>query len=403
MKKFKTFLSISMLIPMIMVTACGEQREPGPTPVVDTTAPTISSSELSRDVAVIGDTVEVTVNATDDVSAADKLAITVTVTDPSGTASAIEGTSFEVDAAGNYSVVATVKDEAGNEATSTAMTIEVLEGWNEEFVTVMEEEFGEAIPFGVVFGTDYDYYTMVNVYQTPLGCGADAVIEDVTETDALVDDFVERLLAAGYEENALEVPYQEQSYTEDVTHIGVYDKHVEGNDYIRVTTHVYASAPEDEDGTTDTTAEEVTRFYIEIRNATYVTGHTWDANFVDGVFGADVAAKLVPSFEFASDNEDGVIYLTDFNPIMNDAGMYGIQGKLYDVTLDEIEAYLTKLEALGYYTGLIEELEADGYLTPMWMDYDTYEMCTLQIADYTTASTPFYTLDIIYMPAEDAA
>lgn len=342
----------------------------------DTTAPVITSVETEKTTYYTNEPFSISVVASDDQS--DNLTITYTLTDPDG--EEVQASEGEVTLTkdGQYQIVVTVSDEAGNETDSDPLIVEAFDPyshWTEEEESLMLESPGYIIPKGIDFKETTTVTQSVNVSNTVLG----VIIDNTGMTQDQIADYNEMLVREGYAQNIYETSYFASTILNS-TDISVYDKNIENDDYALLQSYYYNDD-----------------YKIEARKVTYVMSHEWDEEFVNATLTEDYSA-LVPAFSFAENNEEGVIYLTDYNYIMESMGTIGaIQGKLFNVTIDEISSYLDTLTEFGYTDASLDDLINNETTMPMYMDMETYAMVMIQISSYLEADIPFYTIDIMCM------
>lgn len=346
----------------------------GTTP--DTIAPVFTSVTADSDTYYTNEPFRLNVEVQDDVS--ENLSLSVMITAPSGakSSSTIDAVTLKEDGIHKVSVTAT--DEAGNIATSETLSINAFDPyahWSAEEMALMETSPGFIVPKSRFFSTTTTVSQSENMAGTILG----VIIDNTGLNEEQIADYEALLIREGFISNEYELAYFGSTIL-DSTHISVFDKHTADTSYQRLQNYYYNGD-----------------YKIEARLANYVISHDWDETYVAGVI-TEAYVPLVPAFTFEDTNEEGILYLSDYNDIMSSMGTIGaIQGKIYHVTIDEISSYLDKLAELGYTDGSIDDLITNEMTMPMYMDPTTYAMVMIQISSYLDASLPFYTIDIMCM------
>lgn len=363
-KKILNLISLGAIV--LSLTSCGK----------DTTAPVFTSVTANSDTYYTNEPFRLNVEVSDDVS--ENLSLSVTITAPSGakSSSTIDAVTLKEDGVNEISVTAT--DEAGNIATSETLSINAFDPyahWNAEEIALMETSPGFIVPKSRFFAETTTVSQSENLAGTLLG----VIIDNTGLNEEQIADYEALLVREGFISNEYELVYFGSTILNS-THISVFDKHTADTSYQRLQNYYYNGD-----------------YKIEARRADYVISHDWDETYVAGVI-TEAYVPLVPAFTFEDTNEEGILYLSDYNDIMSSMGTIGaIQGKMYHVTIDEISSYLDKLAELGYTDGSIDDLIANETTAPMYTDPTTYAMVMIQISSYLDASLPFYTIDIMCM------
>ncbi len=365
-KKILNLISLGAIV--LSLASCG-------TPP-DTTAPVFKSLKADSDTYYTNEPFRLNVEVEDDVS--EILSLSVMITAPSGakSSSTIDAVTLKED--GENKIVVTATDEAGNIATSETLTINAFDPyahWTSEEMALMETSPGFIVPKSRFFADTTTVSQSQNMGGTILG----VIIDNTGLNEEQIADYEALLIREGFISNDYELAYYGSTILNS-THINVLDKHVENTSYHRLQNYYYNGD-----------------YKIEARFVDYVISHDWDEAYVTSVI-TEAYAPLVPAFTFEAANEEGILYLSNYNDIMASMGTIGaIQGKIYHVTVEEISAYLDTLAALGYTDGSIDDLIANETTVPMYMDPTTYAMVVIQISSYLDASLPFYTIDIMCM------
>lgn len=342
----------------------------------DTIAPVFTSVTADSDTYYTNEPFRLNVEVSDDVS--ENLSLSVTITAPSGAKSfaSIDAVTLKEDGVNEVSVTAT--DEAGNIATSETLSINAFDPyahWSAEEIALMETSPGFIVPKSRFFAETTTVSQSENLAGTLLG----VIIDNTGLNEEQIADYEALLVREGFISNEYELVYFGSTILNS-THISVFDKLQENTSYHRLQNYYYNGD-----------------YKIEARLVDYVISHEWNETYVTDVI-TEAYAPLVPAFTFEDTNEEGILYLSDYNDIMSSMGAIGaIQGKMYHVTVEEISAYLDALATLGYTDGSIDDLIANETTVPMYMDPTTDAMVMIQISSYLDASLPFYTIDIMCM------
>lgn len=363
-KKILSLISLGAII--LSLASCGTPK--------DTTAPVFTSVTTESDTYYTNEPFALNVEVSDDVSK--NLSLSVMISAPSGTksSSTIDAVTLKEDGANK--IVVTATDEAGNIATSETLTINAFDPyahWSDEEIALMEVSPGFIIPKSRFFASTTTVSQSENMGGTILG----VIIDNTGLDETQIADYEALLKREGFVSNDYELAYFGSTIL-DSTHISVFDKFDADTKYHRLQNYYYNGD-----------------YKVEARLVDYVISHTWDETYVTNVI-TEAYAPLVPAFTFEDSNEEGILYLSNYNEIMSSMGTIGaIQGKIYHVTIDEISTYLDTLATLGYTGGSIEDLNSYETTTPMYTDPNTYAMVMIQISSYLDASLPFYTIDIM--------
>ena len=383
----RKFVSLLLLSSALLVTtSCGEDTPTTSSDTIatdettlnieDTTPPVIESVTVEKDTYYTNEPFSVNVSASDELSAELTYVVTLTAPDETQTTHTLNDITLSMD--GEYTLVVSVSDISGNVATSDEISITAYDPyahWSEEESQLMLDSCGFILPRSMLFSDSTTVTQSVNLAETVLG----VIIDNTLISEDEVSEYISLLTREGFTLNSEETAYYSTSILNS-SNISVYDKNTEGYEYNLIQSYYY-----NED------------FKIEGRSISYTKSHTWDQEFADTTL-TSAYSSLVPAFELASDNEDGLIYLIDFTTIMAGAGCASaIQGKLFNVTLDEVEVYLNKLAEMGYTDGSIDDLIENDTTMPMYMDLNTYAMVMIQISSYLEEETSFFTLDIMCM------
>ena len=335
-KKILNLISLGAIV--LSLASCG-------TPP-DTTAPVFTSVTADSDTYYTNEPFRLNVEVEDDVS--ETLSLSVMITAPS---------------------------RAKSSSTITINAFDPYAHWTSEEMALMETSPGFIVPKSRFFADTTTVSQSQNMGGTILG----VIIDNTGLNEEQIADYEALLIREGFISNDYELAYYGSTILNS-THINVFDKHVENTSYHRLQNYYYNGD-----------------YKIEARFVDYVISHDWDEAYVTSVI-TEAYAPLVPAFTFEAANEEGILYLSNYNDIMASMGTIGaIQGKIYHVTVEEISAYLDTLAALGYTDGSIDDLIANETTVPMYMDPTTYAMVMIQISSYLDASLPFYTIDIMCM------
>ena len=382
----RKFVSLLLLSSALLVTtSCGEvtpttssdttATDETTSKLEDTTPPVIESVTVEKDTYYTNEPFSVNVSASDELSAELTYVVTLTAPDETQTTHLLNDITLSMD--GEYTLVVSVTDLSGNVATSDEISITAYDPyahWSEEESQLMLDSCGFILPRSMLFSDQTAVTQSVNLAETVLG----VIIDNTLISEDEVSEYISLLTREGFTLNSEETAYYSTSILNS-SNISVYDKNTEGYEYNLIQSYYY-----NED------------FKIEGRSISYAKSHTWDQEFADTTLTSSYSS-LVPAFELASDNEDGLIYLIDFTTIMAGVCVSAIQGKLFNVTLDEVEVYLNKLAEMGYTDGSIDDLIQNDTTMPMYMDLNTNAMVMIQISSYLEEETPFFTLDIMCM------
>ena len=382
----RKFVSLLLLSSALLVTtSCGEvtpttssdttATDETTSKLEDTTPPVIESVTVEKDTYYTNEPFSVNVSASDELSAELTYVVTLTAPDETQTTHLLNDITLSMD--GEYTLVVSVTDLSGNVATSDEISITAYDPyahWSEEESQLMLDSCGFILPRSMLFSDQTAVTQSVNLAETVLG----VIIDNTLISEDEVSEYISLLTREGFTLNSEETAYYSTSILNS-SNISVYDKNTEGYEYNLIQSYYY-----NED------------FKIEGRSISYAKSHTWDQEFADTTLTSSYSS-LVPAFELPSDNEDGLIYLIDFTTIMAGVCVSAIQGKLFNVTLDEVEVYLNKLAEMGYTDGSIDDLIQNDTTMPMYMDLNTNAMVMIQISSYLEEETPFFTLDIMCM------
>ena len=382
----RKFVSLLLLSSALLVTtSCGEvtpttssdttATDETTSNIEDTTPPVIESVTVEKDTYYTNEPFSVNVSASDELSAELTYVVTLTAPDKTQTTHTLNDITLSMD--GEYTLVVSVTDVSGNVATSDEISITAYDPyahWSEEERQLMLDSCGFVLPRSMLFSDSTTVTQSVNLAETVWG----VIIDNTLISEDEVSEYISLLTREGFTLNSEETAYYSTSILNS-SNISVYDKNTEGYEYNLIQSYYY-----NED------------FKIEGRSISYSKSHTWDQEFADTTLTSSYSS-LVPAFELASDNEDGLIYLIDFTTIMAGVCVSAIQGKLFNVTLDEVEVYLNKLAEMGYTGGSIDDLIENDTTMPMYMDLNTNAMVMIQISSYLEEETPFFTLDIMCM------